>query len=164
MFLILLDSGHFCPNFTNYIGEINIRSTITYDKVFNYEKNWYGKGIIKNARILSKDKLNRFIIDKETHNYFMRYFNGIETLSIINKETFMRTMNLDENFHSILFDGRNKNILKNIHIQKIEDTLAKSINLNIYNVEIQFNAITTFDNQKISYIFTVGNSNAVNII
>jgi hypothetical protein len=161
--LHIFNSGHFAPKLSSYIGDISIRSTITYDKVFNYENNWYGNGIIKNARILSKDRLNRFIIDKETYNYFMRNFKGIETLSIIDKKTIMQVMNLNENFHSILFDGRYKNILKNIHIQKIEDTLAKNTKLNIYNMEIQFNAISTLNNQEVSYIFTVGNSNTINI-
>ena len=162
--LHIYNSGHFLPKLSQYIGDINIRIAITFDTIFQYENNWYGKGIIKNARILSKDKLNRFIVDKETYNYFMRNFiNGIEILSIIDKNIFMRVMNLSESFYSVLFDGRYKNILKNIHVQKIEDTLAKSTKLTIYNVEIQFDAITTLDGQKTSYIFTLGNSNAVNI-
>jgi hypothetical protein len=161
--LHIFNSGHFASKLSQYVGNLTIRSVITFDKVFNYENNWYGKGIIKNARILSKDKLNRFIIDKETYDYFMRNFNGIETLSIVDKKIFIKVMNFDEEFHSILFDGRYKDLLKNIHVQKIEDTLAKSTKLNIFNIEIQFNAISTLNDQTISYIFTVGNSNAINI-
>jgi hypothetical protein len=143
------------------MGEITIRSAITYDNVFNYEKNWYGKAIIKNSRMLSKDQLNRFTIDKETYNYFMRNFNGIETLSIIDRQVFKKSMGIDGDFHSVLFDGRHKNLLRNIHIQKLEDILAKNTKLNIYNLEIQFNAISTLNNTEVSYIFTLGNTNTV---
>jgi hypothetical protein len=161
--LHIFNSGHFCPGLSKYIGELNIRSTITYDNIFNYEDNWYGRAIIKNSRILSKDQLNRFLIDKETYNYFMKNFNGIETLSIIKNDIFKQIMHIKEDFHSVIFDGKHNNLLKNIHIQKVEDTLAKNTKLNIYNLEIQFNATSSLNGTKVSYIFTLGNTNVVNI-
>ncbi|MDR1446040.1 MAG: hypothetical protein LBI90_03980 [Treponema sp.] len=161
--LHIFNSGHFSPRLSKYIGELNIRSTITYDNVFNYENNWYGKAIIKNSRILSRDKLNRFLIDEETYNYFMKKFNGIETLSIIKDTTFKQIMNIRDDFHSILFDGRNNNLLRNIHIQKVEETWAKNTKLNIYNLEIQFHATSSLNDNEVSYIFTLGNSNVANI-
>jgi hypothetical protein len=110
--LHIFNSGHFCPGLSGYIGELNIRSAVTYDNIFNYENNWYGKAVIKNSRILSKDRLNRFLIDKETYNYFMKNFNGIESLSIIKGDTFKQIMNIGEDFHSVIFDGRHTNLLK----------------------------------------------------
>lgn len=161
--LHIFNCGHFTPRLSKYIGELNIRSTITYDKLFNYEHSWYGKAIIKNSRILSKDQLNRFLIDKETYNYFMKKFNGIETLSIIKNDVFKLTMNLNDQFHSVIFDGRYSNLVKNIHIQKVEDTWAKNTKLNIYNLEIQFNAISTLNGNDVSYVYTLGNTNIGNI-
>jgi hypothetical protein len=161
--LHIFNSGHFSPTLSKYIEELNIRSVLTYDKVFNYENNWYGKAIIRNSRILSKDRLNRFLIDKETYNYFMRKFNGIETLSIIKNMTFKQIMNIKGDFHSVFFDGRHKDLLKNIHIQKVEDTWVKNTELNIYNLEIQFNATSSLQDNEVSYIFTLGNTNVGNI-
>jgi hypothetical protein len=161
--LHIFNSGHFFPRLSKYIGELNIRSTITYDNVFNYGNNWYGKAIIKNSRILSRDKLNRFLIDEETYNYFMKKFNGIETLSIIKNTIFKKNMNIRDDFHSILFDGRNSNLLRNIHIQKVEETWAKNTKLNIYNLEIQFHATSSLNGNEVSYIFTLGNTNVANI-
>jgi hypothetical protein len=162
-FLYIFNSGRFFPKLSKYMGEIAIRSTITYDKVFSYENNWYGKAIIKNARILSKDKLNRFIIDKETHAYFMKIFNGIESLSITDNKTIKQILNLDGELDSHIFNSGIRKIL-NIHIQKIEDILAKSTYLNIYNVEIQSHIkYEIHDDTTLSYVYTLGNANIVNI-
>jgi hypothetical protein len=161
--LHIFNSGHFAPRLSRYIGELNIRSTITYDNLFNYENNWYGKAIINNSRILSKDQLDRFLIDKETYDYFLRNFNGIETLSTIKSEIFKKIMNINDDFHSVIFDGRYNNLLKSIHIQKVEDTWAKSTKLNIFNLEMQFNATSTLNGKDVSYVFTLGNTNTANI-
>lgn len=50
-------------------------------------KKYYGKPIINNARILNKDSLNRFIIDKSVYQYFTNYFNGIGNLPRITIES-----------------------------------------------------------------------------
>lgn len=47
------------------IGEINLRYSLTYDNLYFYNKNYYGPAIINCARIMSKDKLNRFLLDKK---------------------------------------------------------------------------------------------------
>lgn len=161
--LHVFNCGHFSPKLSKYIGGLTIRSTITFDNVFNYEGNWYGKAIIKNARILSKDRLNRFTIDDETYNYFMRKFNGIESLSIIDPDVFKQTMGIKDDLISELFDGRFKNVLRNIHIQKIEDKLAKSTLLNIYNIEIQLVSAPKINGKTMPYIFTLGNTNDADI-
>ena len=161
--LHIFNSGSFSPKFSEYIGEFTVRSTITYDNVFNYENNWYGKAIIKNARILSKDRLNRFIIDKETYLYFMKKFNGLESLSIIDSGIIKQAFNIEGELQSRLFNSELKNQLRNIHVQKVEDTLAKSTKLNIYNIEIQFHTTSMRDDENVSYIFTLGNTNITNI-
>ena len=161
--LHIFNSGSFSPKLSEFMGDIMARSTITYDKVFNYENNWYGKAIIKNARILSKDRLNRFIIDKETYLYFMKKFNGIESLSIIDDRIIKQLFNIEGDLQSRLFNSELKNQLRNIHVQKIEDTLAKSTHLNIYNIEIQFHTTSMRDDENISYIFTLGNTNITNM-
>jgi hypothetical protein len=63
----------------------------------------------------------------------------------------------------VLFDGRHSGLLKNIHIQKVEDTWVKNTELNIYNLEIQFNATSSLNDNEVSYVFTVGNTNVGDI-
>jgi hypothetical protein len=44
------------------------------------DSNTYGPGIISAARIISKDRLNRFLIDENTHLWFLKNLHGIEGL------------------------------------------------------------------------------------
>ncbi len=64
----------------NIIGEINLRYSLTFDKLYYYNKNYYGPAIINCARIMSKDKLNRFLLDKNAIVWFNQNINGIENL------------------------------------------------------------------------------------
>jgi hypothetical protein len=161
--LHMFNSCHFYPELSRFIGGLTVRSSITYDSVFNYEKNWYGKAIIKNARILSKDKLNRLLIDKETFDYFLSKFNGVESLSICKEENIKEALKNEEGIDpkKIKFDN---SVFKNIHVQKLEDTVAKETKLSIYNVEIQYvSSISTDKEQKTSFVLTIGNSNVMSI-
>jgi hypothetical protein len=161
--LHMFNSRHIYPELSEFIGGLTIRSSITYDSVFNYEKNWYGKAIIKNARILSKDKLNRFLIDKETFDYFINGFNGIESLSVRTGEDIKKAMKDEDGIdpEKIEFDNT---VFKNIHVQKIENTVAKETKLSIYNVEIQYlSSISSEDKKETSFVLTIGNSNVMNI-
>lgn len=45
--------------------------------------NFYGSAIINCARIISKDRLNRCLIDAETNKWFLHNTNGIETLTCL---------------------------------------------------------------------------------
>jgi hypothetical protein len=159
----MFNSRHFYPELSKFIGGLTVRSTITYDYVFNYEKNWYGKAIIKNARILSKDKLNRFLIDKESFDYFLSKFNGIESLSLRTEEDIKKALKDEEevDHNNINFDN---NVFKNIHVQRLEDTVAKETKLSIYNVEIQYlSSIVAEDKKETSFVLTIGNSNVMSI-
>jgi len=171
--LQLFNTGHFFPRLSQYMGELIIRSAITYDNIYSYEGNYYGKAIITNARILSKDKLNRFLVDKNFHNYFTRHFNGIETLPILTIDNVKRELNLKEDIDS-WFIYKDKNLpqgqfyindrIRNIHVQKIEDLFEKETQLVIYNIEIQIVVDLvdeTDQNKKTKYILSIGNTNAI---
>jgi hypothetical protein len=163
MALHMFNSHHVFPKLSRYIGGLTIRSTITYDNLFEYENNWYGSAIIKNARILSKDKLNRFLIDKETHDFFMKNCNGLETLMIRKKDEVKKIMEtvMGPDFEAFDFEMEK---FRNIHVQKLEDTVAKETRLSIYNVEIQYESMVSSSTQgETSFIFTMGNSNVMNV-
>jgi hypothetical protein len=171
--LHLFNTGHFFPKLSQYIGEIIVRSAITYDDIFSYEKNYYGKAIIINARILSRDRLNRFLIDKSTYNYFMKNFNGLETLPVITTEDVKRILGIVGDISSWYFDKDVKlppeqlytNVkIRNIHIQKIDDLLEKETALPVYNIEIQILADIRDDdeaNKKTKFVLSIGNTNTI---
>jgi hypothetical protein len=169
--LHLFNTGYFFPKLSRYVGEIIIRSAITYDNIYFYENNYFGKSIITNARILSKDKLNRFLIDKNVYSFFARSFNGLETLPILTKNNVKRVFKIEGEINSWLiykegdlsenqfYDSR----VRSIHKQKIEDLFEKDTPLTLYNIEIQIVVQITDDNdkeKKTEFVLSVGNTNA----
>jgi hypothetical protein len=132
--LHLFNTGHFFPKLSIYIGNIIIRSAITFDRIFNYENNYYGKAIINNSRILNKDRLNRFIIDENVFNYFNKYFNGIESLPIISFDSIKRALKINIGMDTAFFRmEQNNDSIKSVHIQKIEEMYSKDTKLLLYN-------------------------------
>jgi len=170
--LQLFNTGHFYPKLSQYIGEIIIRSAITHDYVYNYEDNYFGKGIITNARILRRDKLNRFLIDKNVYNYFIKKFNGLETLPILTKSTVKKILKIEGEIKSwLIFKNENpqevfslNDRIRNIHIQKIDDLFEKDTQLTIYNIEIQI-AVSIMDDinpdKEVNFILSIGNTNTL---
>jgi len=167
------NTGHFYPKLSKYVGEFVIRSAITLEKVFKYEKNHFGKAIIDNARMLHKDKLNRFIISNNVYEHFMKYFNGIESILIKSTEdisyAYEQRKNTRLNPHSksyFFMEAIKSNIIRSIHVQKMERTMSKNTEITFFNLEVQFQ-ISVFnddnDEEAIPYIITVGNLNADNL-
>jgi hypothetical protein len=169
--LHLFNTGHFYPKTAKCINEIIIRSALTFGNVFHYEDNYYGEAIIMNARILSKDKLNRFLIDKKVYDYFSYKLNGIESLPIITSEAIKDIFNFKNDFKSNMFYKTNdlpkgqfyiNDRIRNVHVQKIEGLFSKNTPLVIYNIEIQLYAIINDDidvSKKTSFILSIGNTN-----
>jgi len=62
------------------IGPISLRYALTQDDIFQFDSNWYGPAITTCARILSRDRLNRFLIDESVKTWFDLHMNGIETM------------------------------------------------------------------------------------
>jgi len=147
------------------IGEITLRYCITYDATYSYNKNFYGPSIINNARIMAKDKLNRFLIDENTFGWFTEYFNGIENLQAI---TFKDISNVsifntykalaDISKSTVLFE-KNKPQILNVDILKIGEIRSKLDTLSIHNLHMQ---ILLYSRNKGFQKFTIslGNLNS----
>lgn len=130
------------------IGGISLRFAITYDKIYYFDNNYYGRAIINNARILSKDNLNRCLIDQGSHEWFLTNIDGVENLQIITKQEIANVYEFQEDYDkSLLYNGisvlfqdiensRNRGII-NSDISKIGTIKSKHSELNIYNVHIQ---------------------------
>ncbi|EMY71653.1 hypothetical protein [Leptospira vanthielii] len=176
---------HFQEALTNYntyhlyrklrikVGEISLRYSITYDSLFQFDDNFYGASIINNARILSKDKLNRCLIDQNTHDWFLKYFNSIEQLSFITDKDLMKVEAFKDydftNISNIEFSALSKKGkngvqtygIKNIYSQKIGLIKSKNTSLSIYNLQVNF--IYSIHNEQVTEFqnitSTLGNLN-----
>ncbi len=170
-----------------------LRYAMTYDKVYKYENNHYGAGIITNARILGKDKLDRFLIAENVYDWFMRNTNGIDNLQIFamedikNIEEFqhlktLKTLKSDifpsgPSFHATagttVYNHDRYNRLNSIDVQKIGEIESKNQEklISIYNLHIQYSGILQKpvqpeefnNNPKIKVTVSLGNLNVSGI-
>lgn len=180
LFLGLLQTFNSCsfyPKLRDFIGPLTIRSCITTDKVYHYENNYFGPAIITNSRIISRDKLNRFLIDENTYQWFLKNLNGIENIPEITYEDICNANLVKKNATSSIFfyeevkqlkrlQDRRFSKYKNCHIQKIGTVTAKKNVMSVYNVEIQaYMYYVEEKNQSIGRCFTVtiGNLNCTGI-
>jgi len=171
------NASRYYPKFYNYVGELFFRSCITTGKIFSYEKNHYGPAIITNARILSKDRLNRFLIDADTYKWFLSKIDGVENISEITVEELLEILGINsalggcsaifrtnETFNTGPANkfGREYCKVKSCHVQKIGDISAKADIFSIYNLELQI-YFYIFNPEKKDIgrgmVVSIGNSN-----
>ena len=170
------NSFRFYRNFGIFTGELFYRSCITTGKLFSYENNYYGPGIIKNARVINRDKLNRFLIDEDTYRWFLEKIDGIENLSEIDLEDLLLILNIFPDWgKTAIFRthatyktteenkyGREFGKIKNCHVQKIGNIFEKADTFSIYNVELQM-YVYIFNPQETKkgrgMVVSIGNSN-----
>ncbi len=147
------------------IDSIDLRYAITSDLTYFYNSNYFGPGIINNARILSKDNLNRLLIDSNTIKWFNKNMSSVENLLVMDKKSFLTTdyfKSYDESLISLLFVNRNS--FKSVDVLTIGSIMVKNTPLEIYNLHIQ--AIISFKNQSNvsrDFVVTLGNLNTAGI-
>ena len=142
-------------NLIKITGEITLRYALTYDLIYNYEKNHYGPAIINNSRILSKDKLNRFLFDENVLNWFYETFFGIENI---------QTLAYPEDFKKIglIFhlSPHEINDIITTHVQKIGIIKSKDSKLSCYSLHLQVYLYKEDINTFSKFIITLGNLNS----
>ena len=164
---------HFFPKLRDIVGDVTMRYAITYDKIYAYNNNYFGRGIINNSRIMAKDNLNRCLIDENTHQWFITNLDGEENLQIItindvaNIYEFQKTY--DRKYLAYpdeIFEGqysRKYGIINSdiLHYGRIE---SKQTGINIYNLHLQITIrLKNDDNLDENRLITVslGNLNMV---
>lgn len=163
------NSFHFYPKLRKIIGGISLRYAITYDKLYYFDSSHYGRAIINNARILSKDSLNRCLIDQNVYNWFTVNIDGLENLQILtidqiaNIYDFQGTYDysiLDDHKDSIFFETttREKGII-NSDILKIGEIQSKESNISIYNLHMQVTSIWKRGDMDKIITISLGNLN-----
>jgi hypothetical protein len=175
--LRVYNAFHFFPRLRKIIGGMSIRYAITYDKIYMYANNFFGRAIINNARILARDSLNRCLIDQYSHTWFTTNIEGVENLQV---------MTIDDiaNIYEFSLDDYDKNLLTdkddmifsreptrrdgiiNSDILKIGMIKSKESELNIYNLHVQVSLKLTNDDdpsqQKVVTV-SLGNLNTTGI-
>lgn len=164
------NSYHGYPNLRKYIGPLTIRYAITYDRVYQIGKNYYGPAIINNARIMSKDTLNRLLIDGDTYEWFLLNGNGIENLFLLNREHLFLQKPLKgatvESIRTLVFNRGGNQVIRNVFCQKLEKIKVKHDNFDVYNLIIQISLSMYDDEDKDQITFfttTIGNMNCIGI-
>ncbi|MBW6492169.1 MAG: hypothetical protein K0B15_13360 [Lentimicrobium sp.] len=173
--LRIYNAFHFFPRLRKIIGGISTRYVITYDKIYQYDDNYFGRAIINNARILSRDNLNRCLIDEHVHRWFTVNIDGIENLQVItiddvaNIQDFSKYNPLPLATLSDKVFGRESSRREGIinsDILKIGKIKAKETDINIYNLHLQVSLSLVNnddDSQKKIVTVSLGNLNTTGI-
>ncbi len=150
---------------SSLIDSIDLRYSITSDLTYFYNSNYFGPGIINNARILSKDNLNRLLIDSNTIKWFTKNLNSIENLLVMNKKSFISTeffKTYDDSLTSLLFNSNNS--FKSVDVLTIGSIMIKNTPLEIYNLHIQaIISLKTQNSISKELVVTLGNLNTAGI-
>jgi len=168
------NSYHFYPKLRKIIGGISIRYAITYDQLYYFDKSHYGTAIINNARILSRDNLNRCLIDQNVYTWFTTNIDGFENLQILTISDMANIYDFQGSYdYSILksspdalFDEKptREHGIINSDVLKIGEIHSKEAVLNIYNVHLQ--VTTHWQRQDMRKVITIslGNLNTSHLM
>lgn len=171
----IFNSYHLHPRLRKLIGGISFRYAITYDKIYQFDDNFYGRAIINNARILQKDDLNRCLIDQNVHRWFTLNIEGLENMQLITIEEIANIQYFKENCDPAILESEIDEVFQtrtreygvlNSDILKIGTIASKETILNIYNLHLQVAMrLTDDDDHEKSKMFTIslGNLNTAGI-
>lgn len=145
--LRVYNAFHFYPKLRRIIGSINLRYAITYDKLYEFDDNYFGRSIINNARILQKDDLNRCLIDQNVENWFLVNTGGLENLQVITMNEISNIQHFKDDYNCDILDKHPDEIfgiiekrtygIINSDILKIGKIHSKLTELSIYNLHLQ---------------------------
>jgi len=161
------NSFHLFPKLSKIIGGLSTRYAITYDKIYNFDNNFFGRAIINNSRIL--------IIDQNVHSWFTINMEGIENLQIITINDISNIYEFNKEYDISVLDDHKDEIFSNdpsriygiinSDILKIGKITSKESELNIYNLHIQVcvNLISDDDDSQKLITISLGNLNTTGI-
>lgn len=177
-FQVFIDSynaGMHFPNLRKIVGPLMLRYSLTLDTVMQLDTNFFGPAIITNARILSRDSLNRFLLDGKTVEWFTERFGSIENLSVTTFDDVAKApgaLVVDKDKRSVLFRlGRKgearetESAFRMVVVQKLGDVSAKQTPLDVYNCYLQVSLTRASNDETYQkpMVVTVGNLHASGI-
>lgn len=168
------NSYHFYPKLRKIIGGASLRYAITYDNLYYFDTSHYGRAIINNARILSKDALNRCIIDQNVYDWFTLNIDGMENLQVLTIDDIASIYDIQGSYDFQVLDehpdaifskaiSRETGII-NSDVLKIGEIQSKESILSVYNIHIQIaSKWQRADNQRMITV-SLGNLNTSHLI
>lgn len=158
-------TAKFDKNLYKIVSSIDLRYAISRDKIYAYKANYFGPAIINNARILSKDSLNRLLVDLNSIAWLNRNLNSPENLLDIDKDALEKTSyfkSYDKSKVSRLFDESGK--IFSVDVQKVGALKAKETALDVFNMHIQAKLDLKVGHHDYNvYVVTLGNLNTSGI-
>jgi hypothetical protein len=152
------DKGTIQPCLGRLVGELTLRYTLTYDRVFKLDNEWYGPAIIRNARILSRDKLNRCLADENSVEWFRKRIGTLDSLSLLKRNGFRQVGAIDPDARgTLLFDEANA--FRSVNVQRVGSVKVKESDIDIYNIYAQV-AVTAGNDKNDRWVVALGNLNA----
>jgi hypothetical protein len=174
--LRVYNAFHFYPKLRRIIGSINLRYAITYNKIYKFGDNHFGRALINNARILQRDNLNRCLIDQNVNTWFLVNIGGLENMQVITMSEISNIHDLLDDYDSSILDEHADEIfgiiekstygIINSDILKIGKIQSKSTELNIYLLHLQVSIKRINDddpNQTKVFTISLGNLNTAGI-
>ncbi|MCL2327567.1 MAG: hypothetical protein FWC39_03520 [Bacteroidetes bacterium] len=141
------NSYHFFPKLRKIVGGASLRYAITYDSLYYFDKSHYGSAVINNARILTKDTLNRCIIDQNVYDWFTLNIDGLENLQLITIDDVANIYDIQGSYDFTILEHNPDAIFAkhstrefgviNSDVLKIGEIKSKESELIVYNVHIQ---------------------------
>ncbi|MDA3883373.1 MAG: hypothetical protein PF481_08800 [Bacteroidales bacterium] len=168
------NSFHFYPKLRKIIGGASLRYAITYDTLYYFDTSHYGRAIINNARILSKDNLNRCIIDQNVYDWFTLNIDGLENLQVLTIDEMANIYDLQGSYdYEILKESpdaifgkkasRDYGIL-NSDVLKIGEIRSKESTLSVYNIHLQVAIKVERTSVKRMITISLGNLNTSHLL
>jgi len=173
------NAGLMFPGVSRFLGGLTLRYALTRDTVSRIDDNWFGAAIIANARILSRDALNRCLIDEATLAWFRVRIGTIESLVLVDARAFEEIYDFvrtPQTTKSFLFSPRlqsagiekvPENHVREVNLQKVGVVTSKGAEFDIHNLYIQASLVHVAAHGKESrdtpLVVTLGNLNASGI-
>jgi hypothetical protein len=163
------------PMIRQFLGETSLRYCLTVGALFSFDGSYFGPSIINNARLLTKDRLNRFLIDSNCENWFAIKTQGLETLSQYSYERLAEISifaSYDRSFlkeRNVIFKlvplAPRRNGISTLNSLKIGKLQLKDRTLDVYSVYLQtmFEVTAVGNSKKYDLVVSLGNLNTTGI-
>jgi hypothetical protein len=168
--LVGFNGFHLFPALRELLGPISVRYALTYDTLFEQDANFFGPAIINNARILSRDALNRFLLDAHTLEWFQENLITVESLLSLTTDDLRLIpafQHYDMAMESALFDrNQERQGIKSVHLQKLGAVSAKHTVLDVYSLMLQValeRAGSDQERRGATVVATIGNLNSTGV-
>jgi len=168
------NSFHLYPKLRKIVGGASIRYAITYDKLYYFDKSHYGRAIINNARILSKDTLNRCIIDQNVYDWFTLNIDGMENLQLITIDDIANIYEIQGSYDNQILEEHEDAIfgqnvsrttgIINSDVLKIGEIHSKETSLSVYNIHLQIVSRWKRSDTERTITVSLGNLNTSSLV